>query len=82
VKHRSPLLTLAAVALAFAIMFTVNMLSGPPGDNSTGTAYPSAAPATAAASSPSPRPSEAAVDTPSTSSAASQLAPKNPGEIL
>jgi hypothetical protein len=43
VKHRSPLVTLAAVALAFAIMFTVNMLSGPPGSSSTGTAGPSAA---------------------------------------
>jgi hypothetical protein len=49
VKHRSPLVTLAAVALAFAIMFTVNMLSGPPGSSSTGAAGPSAAPTTAAA---------------------------------
>jgi hypothetical protein len=46
VKHRSPLITLAAVALAFAIMFTVNMLSGPPG----------AAQQTTPASSPSPQP--------------------------
>jgi hypothetical protein len=46
VKHRSPLVTLAAVALAFAIMFTVNMLSGPPGSSSTGTAGPSATPTT------------------------------------
>ena len=30
------------MALAFAIMFTVNMLSGPPGSSSTGTAGPSA----------------------------------------
>ena len=30
-KHRSPLLTLAAVAVAFIIMFTVNMLVSPPG---------------------------------------------------
>jgi hypothetical protein len=49
VKHRSPLITLAAVALAFVIMFTVNMLSGPPGSSSTGTAGPSAAATTAAA---------------------------------
>jgi hypothetical protein len=35
VKHRSPLITLAAVALAFAIMFTVNILSGPPGSGAT-----------------------------------------------
>jgi hypothetical protein len=54
VKHRSPLVTLAAVALAFAIMFTVNMLSGPPGSSSSGTAGPSAAPTTAAATGPSP----------------------------
>jgi hypothetical protein len=40
-KHRSPLVTLAAVALAFAIMFTVNIVSGPPGSGSTG-AGPSA----------------------------------------
>jgi hypothetical protein len=56
VKHRSPLVTLAAVALAFAIMFTVNMLSGPPGSSSTGTARPPAAPATATGVSPSPEP--------------------------
>jgi hypothetical protein len=49
VKHRSPLITLAAVALAFAIMFTVNILSGPPGSSSTGTAGPAATPTTAAA---------------------------------
>jgi hypothetical protein len=36
VKHRSPLVTLAAVAVAFAIMFIVNMLSGPPGNSSVG----------------------------------------------
>ena len=53
-KHRSPLVTLAAVALAFAIMFTVNMLSGPPGSSSTGTAGPSAAPTMTAATSTSP----------------------------
>ena len=47
-KHRSPLVTLAAVALAFIIMFTVNMLSGPPGSSSTGSAGPAAAPTTAA----------------------------------
>ena len=47
-KHRSPLVTLAAVALAFVIMFTVNMLSGPPGSSSTGSAGPTAAPTSAA----------------------------------
>lgn len=48
-KHRSPLITLAAVAVAFAIMFIVNMLSGPPGNSSTGIAGPAAAPQRAAA---------------------------------
>jgi hypothetical protein len=61
VKHRSPLFTLAAVALAFAIMFIVNMLAEPPG----GTAGPAAAPPTAAASSPSPPPTQTAVAPPS-----------------
>jgi hypothetical protein len=61
VKHRSPLITLAAVVLAFAIMFTVNMLSNPPGSSSTGTAGPSAAPTTAAA------PEQTAPATPSAS---------------
>jgi hypothetical protein len=67
VKHRSPLVTLGAVALAFAIMFTVNMLSGPPGSSSTGTAGPSAAPTTAAATSPSPEATETAPGTASAS---------------
>jgi hypothetical protein len=56
VKHRSPLVTLAAVALAFAIMFTVNMLSGPPGSGSTGAASPSAVQQTTPVSSWSPQP--------------------------
>lgn len=71
-KHRSPLLTLAAVAVAFAIMFTVNMLASPPGSSSTGTATP-AAPTTAstrpgsqetgtAAASPSPSATKSAED--------------------
>lgn len=71
-KHRSPLLTLAAVAVAFAIMFTVNMLASPPGSSSTGTATP-AAPTTAstnpgsqqtgtAAGSPSPSATKSAED--------------------
>jgi hypothetical protein len=54
VKHRSPLITLAAVALAFAIMFIVNMTVSPPGSGSTGIPSPPAAPATATAGSPSP----------------------------
>jgi hypothetical protein len=64
VKHRSPLITLAAVALAFAIMFIVNMTASPPGNSSTGTASPPAAPATAAAGSPSPTESAAASPSP------------------
>ncbi len=59
-KHRSPLITLAAVALAFAIMFIVNMTVSPPGNSSTGTASPAAVPATATAGSPSPTETEAA----------------------
>jgi hypothetical protein len=59
-KHRSPLITLAAVALAFAIMFTVNMLSGPPGSGTTGAASPSAG-------SPSLQPTETAAATPTAS---------------
>ncbi len=61
-KHRSPLITLAAVALAFAIMFIVNMTVSPPGNSSSGTASPQA-PATATAGSPSP--TENAADSPS-----------------
>jgi hypothetical protein len=61
VKHRSPLFTLAAVALAFAIMFIVNMLAEPPG----GTTSPAAAPTTVTGSSPSPLPTQTAVATPS-----------------
>lgn len=55
-KHRSPLITLAAVALAFAIMFTVNMLASPPGNSSAEPPSPPAPPATTAANSTSPLP--------------------------
>jgi hypothetical protein len=48
VKHRSPLITLAAVAVAFAIMFIVNMLATPPGNSTTGTASPPASPSSTA----------------------------------
>jgi hypothetical protein len=51
VKHRSPLITLAAVAVAFAIMFIVNMLATPPGNSSTGTASPPASPSSTASES-------------------------------
>jgi pyruvate/2-oxoglutarate dehydrogenase complex dihydrolipoamide acyltransferase (E2) component len=82
VKHRSPLVTLAAVALAFAIMFTVNMLTGPPGSSSTGTAGPSAAPATATASTPSPQPTETAAATPSASPSESAEDSKFPEKVV
>ena len=60
-KHRSPLLTLIAVALAFAIMFIVNMLAEPPG----ATTGPTAAPATATTTNPSPQVTETAAASPS-----------------
>ena len=81
-KHRSPLVTLAAVAVAFVIMFTVNLLSGPPGGSSTGTAGPSAAPATAGATSPSSQPSETAVTTPSASASESTEESKFPNKVV
>jgi hypothetical protein len=65
-KHRSPLVTLAAVALAFAIMFTVNIVSGPPGSGTSGAASPSAAAPTAAGSH-SLQPTETAGETPTAS---------------
>ena len=50
VKHRSPLFTLAAVALAFIIMFTVDVLAGPPGASSAQPVATWAPPAPASAS--------------------------------
>jgi len=69
-KHRSPLVTLAAVAVAFIIMFTVNMLVSPPGGSSaepagTSTAPASSAPAhqtTSAVATPSASASESTED--------------------
>ena len=66
-KHRSPLVTLAAVAVAFIIMFTVNMLVSPPGGSSAEPAGPSTAPATGApaqqtAATPSASTSESTED--------------------
>ena len=81
-KHRSPLVTLAAVALAFAIMFTVNMLSGPPVSSSAGTAGPSAAPTTGAATSPSPQPTKTAVATSSVSESESVEDNKFPEKVV
>jgi hypothetical protein len=61
VKHRSPLVTLATVLVAFVIMFTVNMLSGPPGRSPAGTADAPVGSASGSASSGSPQPTETAV---------------------
>jgi len=63
-KHRSPLITLAAVAVAFIIMFTVNTLVSPPGGSSAEPVGPSAAPA----SSGPAQQTTSAVATPSASS--------------
>lgn len=63
-KHRSPLFTLAAVALAFAIMFTVNMLASPPGNSSAEPASPPT-PAATATNSTSPSSVETAAVSPS-----------------
>jgi hypothetical protein len=82
VKHRSPLVTLAAVVVAFIIMFTVDILSGPPGSSSTGTAVPSAAPATTSASSAPPQPPPTAVAKPSTSASESTEESKFPQKVV
>ena len=80
-KHRSPLITLAAVAVAFAIMFIVNMSVSPPGGRSTGTATPPPAPATAV-SSPAPQTSESAAASPSPSPSKSAEESKFPKKIV
>lgn len=81
-KHRSPLLTLAAVAVAFAIMFTVNMLASPPGSSSTGTPTP-AAPGTASASaSPGSQETETAAASPSPSATKSAEDSKFPQKVV
>jgi hypothetical protein len=82
VKHRSPLITLAAVAAAFAIMFIVNMSVSPPGSGSTGVATPPAAPATAGPANPSPRSSEPAAASPSASATESVEDSKFPNKIV
>jgi hypothetical protein len=82
VKHRSPLITLAAVAVAFAIMFIVNMSVSPPGGSSTGTATPQPAPATAVSSSPAPQTSEIAAASASVSPSKSVEESKFPNKIV
>ena len=80
-KHRSPLITLAAVALAFAIMFTVNMLASPPGNRSAEPASPPAPPATTAANSTSP-PAETPAASPSPTATKTTADSKLPGKIV
>jgi hypothetical protein len=82
VQHRSPLITLAAVAVAFAIMFIVNMSVSPPGGSSTGTATPPPAPATAVSSSPAPQASESAAISPSPTPSESVEESKFPNKIV
>jgi hypothetical protein len=82
VTHRSPLLTLAAVAVAFIIMFTVDILSGPPGSSSTGTAVPSTAPVTASASSAPPQPTPTAVASASATASESAEESKFPQKVV
>jgi hypothetical protein len=81
-KHRSPLFTLAAVALAFAIMFTVNMLASPPGNRSAEPANPPAPPATTAANSTSPSPAETPAASPSPTATKSVEDSKFPEKIV
>jgi hypothetical protein len=82
VKHRSPLFTLAAVAVAFIIMFTVDVLAGPPGGNSAQPAATSAPPAPAGATSASPQASETAAATPSASASEKTEDSKFPEKVV
>jgi hypothetical protein len=82
VKHRSPLITLAAVAVAFAIMFIVNMSVSPPGGSATGTATPPPAPATAVTNSPAPQRSETSAASASASPSKSVEESKFPHKIV
>jgi len=77
-KHRSPLVTLAAVAVAFIIMFTVDMLVGPPDSSSTEPAGPSAAPA----SSSSPQLTQSAAATPTASASETTENSKFPNKVI
>jgi hypothetical protein len=78
VKHRSPLVTLAAVAAAFLIMFIVNMLVSPPGGSAGEPASPPAAP-------PSTEPAQqttSAVATPSATASKSTEDKSFPNKIV
>ena len=77
-KHRSPLVTLAAVAAAFIIMFTVNMLVSPPGGSSAEPVGPSAAPASSAPA----QQTTSAVATPSASASESTEDRAFPNEVV
>jgi serine/threonine-protein kinase len=68
--------------VAFAMMFIVDILSGPPGSSSTGPANPSAAPATASASSSAPQPTDTTVASPSPSASKSTEDRKFPEKIV
>ena len=77
-KHRSPLVTLAAVVVAFLIMFTVNMLVSPPGGSAGEPASPPAAP-------PSTEPAQqttTAVATPSATASKSTEDKSFPNKIV
>jgi hypothetical protein len=82
VKHRSPLITLAAVAVAFAIMFIINMSVSPPGGSATGTATPPPAPATAVTNSPAPQTSETSAASAPASPSKSVEESKFPNKIV
>jgi hypothetical protein len=82
VKHRSPLITLAAVAVAFAIMFIVNMSVSPPRGSSTGTATPPPAPAPAASTGPSAQVTETTTASTSASPTKSVEESKFPNKIV
>lgn len=77
-KHRSPLVTLAAVAVAFVIMFTVNMLVSPPGGSSAEPAGPSTAPASSAPA----QQTTSAVATPSASASESTADRAFPNKVV
>lgn len=77
-KHRSPLLTLAAVAAAFLLMFIVNMLISPPAGSAGEPASPPAAP-------PSTEPAQqttSAVATPSATASKSTEDKSFPNKIV
>ncbi len=77
-KHRSPLVTLAVVVVAFLIMFIVNMLVSPPGGSAGEPASPPAAP-------PSTEPAQqttSAVATPSATASESTEDKSFPNKIV